>query len=246
MGLVGGSKGDGSPIFLEASFVNGQLFLSDKNSDHVQIYRLLHLHPEFKGCIIKDHGKTSTFFEINPEAEAREQLAKIDLMDKAITWVKSLNEVNANFIADKLDIGGSTTQRKVALRKLAESDPQRVLDTIKYIDNAVMEETLNYAFNLGILKVDHGVKAITFGDSNQKVMDFNMNATDQLRAFIEVMTTSKDASINKLYKQVKVAVDAHANDSVMLKDLTEARVEEIQTKKVEGGKKMAVDALSEL
>jgi hypothetical protein len=60
------------------------------------------------------------------------------------------------------------------------------------------------------------------------------------------MTSSKDPSIKRLFGQVKAAVDAHATDSTMLKDLSTTKVAQIEVKKKEGDAKLKAEALNDL
>jgi len=224
VGFVKGFSAQGTPIFLNPGFVNGILHLSGINDEHQIIYRLLHLHPEFRENIIGSTGGF-LFFKVDKDAEAQKEMKRLALVDSAIEYVKGLSDSLIMPIAEKVGVvGGSKIAVRVAMRKLAESAPERVLATHEMIEKTLMEEVLNYAFNLGIVSLDHTNMIVVWGENNEKITDFNINYSDQRKAFIDLMTTSKDGTVKVVYKKLKALVDLHATEDGLVKEMVEKKV----------------------
>ena len=132
------------------------------------------------------------------------------------------------------------------MRKLAETAPQRVLATQEMIEKALMEEVIDYALNLGIVALDHTNMIVVWGENNEKITDFNINYSDQRKAFIELMTTSRDASVKSVYKKLKSLVDRHATEDGLVKELVEKKVNAPKTREVDGKRQNIENIVNEL
>lgn len=245
VGIVTGNKGDGTPIFAEKAFSQSQMFLTPAKQEDQIIYKYLHLSPEFAGNIIGIKSGFK-FYEENPEEDARKESEKFAAIDKAVDYIKGLSDELLTTIGDRLNVSGSKTQIRLALRKLANQEPDRVLATRTFIDNALKEEVLNYAFNLGIVVLDHTNKMVAWGGNNEKLIDYNLNVNDQKMAFIDAMLNSNDPSVKTLYGRIKAQVDQHATSGGLLQELSEKRVNIPKQEKEKAVATITKQALEEL
>jgi hypothetical protein len=205
-GFIGSLNPQGMPNFIKPQFINGDMILQGGNSEHQMIYKLLALHPDFEEAIIKGPD-APLFYEQNPEAESLAELNQYRKRDKAVQAVNEFSLEEINILAQELGIQGKTSEKKLALRRLAESTPDRLLAGREVLQDMRKKDMINNAFALGIIELDMAQEAVVWAKDKAKISDFNINHSNQREAFIEMLIKTKDSRAETIYRTIEKLVN---------------------------------------
>lgn len=210
--FTNGINPQGKTVMLNPSFNKGQLVLSPKNPEHIAIWKLIQIHPDFEQNII---GNTSDikFYMVDEAAAIKSEMDKLELIDKAVDFVRRLKDDELMIIGTQLSLTGTKPAVRLSLRKMAEGSPDLVLATQDALKNVDKLKTLDYAWNLGIIGIDQKNSQIVFGGNNKKIIDFNIGYPDQKKFFEDLILNSKDKDVQTTYLTIKKLVDNHIVES---------------------------------
>lgn len=232
-----GNNPAGDPIFTNPSFTNGYLYLSGDKPEDQLIYKLLHIHPHMEGSLNKT-DEEPRFKIFNEVEEAKKELEALALKDRALDYLKTLNDIDAKAAAKALGYEPSNiTLVKAHLRKMVEQNPQRLLNTKENIERTHKEMVIENAFTLDIIECNTSLNQVVWSRDKSKIADFSLHSSDQKTSFIQLLLDDKSSLGDKVYKEIRIAVNA-----TLKEDATEEKVSKVVSKSV--AKKDVLDELN--